>query len=223
MNFIYHFILASDWLVKVDILTLFMFTLLFSRLTGQERLVGIILLFYALSDIIAAMIGMHGFNNLWFYNLMLIPQFILVVYCLTKEFSNVQLKINLRWICVLILILHVLDIFFIQGFHELCDTTYILAGAFMAVTAYFYLQEQFEYSETPPFLKFITWFAFATLIDYAGTMPIAASLSWPGLYSESTTYFLLDFNQGVYISWFLINITGLLWTKTTLRSVLRLR
>jgi hypothetical protein len=199
------------------------FAILFNRLNGIERLMGITVCFYAISDIVAFIVGKIGYSNMYFYNVLLIPQVILVVICLIYHLKNAKVKNILRLTTFIVLILHVLNIYFGQGKLKFCTMTYLPACAFMAATAYICLRDNFENTDYAPFSFYTSWFAIATLIDNAGAMPVNASLSWPGLYSHNSVYFLLDFVQALYISWFIINITGLLWTKTTLRSVLRLR
>ena len=90
----------------------------------------------------------------------------------------------------------------------------------MAACAFFYLREQMELVDKQPFRNLVFWFALATLIDNAGTLPVMAVLGWTDYINTANAGHLWKLVTWLYALWYLIILTGLLWTKTSLRSVL---
>ena len=139
----------------------------------------------------------------------------LLVHRLLTSRSQVILPAALVYLLTL---MHIVNLLFFQGFHVLANFTYIPAYGWMAVLAFYFLKEQLEDVNMVPFNSLITWFAVATLIDIAGSLPILSVLGWSGFISQEIAFHLYDLVTWLYAFWFFIILTGLLWTKTTLRS-----
>lgn len=206
--------------VYVAMTAAFIFVIFFKRLNGNERWVAAVILLYTSVDLVASVMSFLQLPNHWLYNVMLIPQFILVSVTLHCNMNGSKFKQVFRTGVLLLLILHVVNIMLFQGFSHFANFTYIPACAWMATGCFFYLREQMEQVDKSPFDFLVTWFALATLIDNAGTLPILSVLGWTNYIESSYALHLWDFAKWLYACWYMIIIFGLLWTKTSLRSVL---
>jgi len=209
---------SLDLLVVIGLLSMFTFIGFYRKLNNKNRWIVGVIGIYALVDFVAAVMATHAVYNQWLYSVMLIPQLLLVTYTLVNGMKNIKSKRVMMGVSILISLAHIVNMFFFQGYDSLCSLTYIPAVTWMSVCSFIYLREQINDHDSIPFNSLLSWFALATLIDHAATMPILTSLSWPSFANSKFAYDLWNIVQLFYISWFLINVIGLLWTQTTLRS-----
>jgi hypothetical protein len=219
MQKIIEILQSADLLLIIASISCCLFVAMLRGMNSKEKFIAFTIILYSVVEITAYIMAQFQIYNQWLYSLSLLPQLVLVVGILTHNLQNKLLKKTLVAVGILILISHVINMIAGQGYGVLCTYTYIPACVLMALCAFCYLREQFEHAVNSPFESLPTWFALALLIDNAGTIPILATLSWPELYTTRSLMFLWNIVKYLYISWFLINITGLLWTKTSLKSV----
>ncbi len=195
------------------------FIILFGRLDANDRLVAFIIFLYSTTDIVASVMSFHKIPNLRLYNLVLIPQFIAISILINRNLLSSKLKQVFGTGGVLLMIIHVVNISLYQENEVLANFTYIPACAWLAVFSFLYLHEQMEQVNRIPFDNLVSWFALATLIDNTGTIPILSMLGWSDYIHSSYASHLYEIVIYLYGLWYLIILTGLLWTRTSLRSV----
>ena len=117
--------------------------------------------------------------------------------------------------------IHTINLTGYQGLHVFDSFSYIPAMAWMATCAYWYLREQFNNIDEPPFKNFLSWFALAILIDNAGAIPILSVLGWSAYVRTAEALQLLEVVSFLYVLWYAIILTGLLWTRILPRLVSR--
>lgn len=220
MDFLLTWLKHTGVSVYASAITLVIFLIMFRRLNAGERWVGLVIIIYSFTEIVANFMAVQKIPNLWWYNIMLIPQFMVVITALHNQMNSRKLKRIFSTGCLLISIFHLTNIMLYQGVHNFANFTYVPACGWMAACAFFYLREQMELVEMQPFRNLVFWFAFATLIDNAGTMPVMAVLGWTDYINTTNAGHLWKLVTWLYAFWYLIILTGLLWTKTSLRSVL---
>ena len=192
-------------------------------LNSEEKWIALTVFIYAITEIISSMLAFHHHNNLWFYNLMLFPQFILVMILLVHNMANKTIRRILFIGGACLLLFHLTNILFLQGIYSFNNFTYIPAAVWMATASNFYLRGQMEQIETAPFEKWLTWFALATLIDNAGSAPILSLLGWSDYLNSPQAMKLLEVTSYLYSFWYFIILIGFIWTRNSLRSGLRFR
>jgi len=217
------------WLSAVDsfmypcLVVMIWFLVSFFKMNSDDRWVAVTVILYGINDIVTSLMAFYKMHNLWFYNLMLFPQFIMVITLLIKNLYSRKLQLVLLTGGALLILFHTINLLFLQGIHDFNNFTYIPAAAWMAVCAFFYLREQMEISEESPFDKLLTWFAFAMLIDQVGSIPILSVLGWTDYIQTQHAAKLWDVVELLYTFWYLLILLGLVWTRSSLRSALRLR
>ena len=189
----------------------------------DDKWVSATIMIYGINDLTSSVMAFNEFNNLWLYNLVLFPQFIMVMTILIRKIQNTKIRWLLISVGVILILFHVGNILFLQGLHDFNNFSYIPANTWMAASSFFYLREQMEKIDEAPFDKLLTWFALATLIDIAGSMPILSLLGWTDYIHSSQAARLWEVVQLLYTFWYLFILFGLIWTRTSLRSVLRFR
>ncbi len=209
-TFIYPCLVVFAWLVFV-----------FVRLNANDQWAAVTIIFYCITDLTGSVMAHNSVNNLWFYNLMLFPQFLLITVTLTMNLENRLLRWILLFGFVAIILLHTLNLYFYQGLYEFDSFSYIPAMAWMAVCAFFCLRDQVHDIEFSPFSKFLSWFALAVLIDNAGSMPILSILGWSAYIHTEQAARLMEVVTVLYVLWYMIILSGLIWTRILRRSVSR--
>jgi hypothetical protein len=121
--------------------------------------------------------------------------------------------------CILIMVAHAMNLSFYQGMEHFANFTYIPASTWMAAYAFFFLRDKMITAEETPFNGLVDWFAIATLIDHAGAIPILSLLGWTNYINSEYSNHLFDLVTLLYMFWYLLILSGLLWTRTSLRSV----
>jgi len=220
---------ALSWFLSIEIfmyLCLVVIAWLLVSIWNQDndgKWVSATVMIYGINDLTSSVMAFNEINNLWLYNLMLFPQFIMVLVILIRKIQNVRI----RWVLisggVILILFHAGNILFLQGLHDFNNFSYIPATTWMATCSFFYLREQMEKIDEAPFDKLLTWFALATLIDIAGSMPILSLLGWTDYIQTSQASKLWVVVQMLYTFWYLLILIGLIWTRTSLRSALRFR
>ncbi len=209
---------ALNLLMVISLLTMFLFIGFYTKLSNKDRWIVGVIVTYAIVDFAAALMAQYKMYNQWLYSMMLIPQMLLVTYTLVNGMKNRKSKQIMMGGSIVLSLAHIINMCWFEGFNSFCPVTYIPAVTWMAVCSFMYLREQINNYDSIPFDSLLSWFALATLIDHAATMPILTSLSWPAFAESKFGYDLWDIANLFYIGWFLINVTGLLWTQTSLRS-----
>jgi len=184
----------------------------------EDFLVAVLLLLYVAVDVAASVLAYLNMNNIWLYNITLFPEFIFTMLLLTRSMSFVGIKKWLNTGMIIISLLHVVNVQWGQGLHAFASFTYLPATALLAVAAYFYLKERLEETDSIPFTNWITWFAMALLIDHVGSLPILTVLGWSDFITQPFANKLYAIVTWLYAFWYLIIFTGLLWTRTSIRS-----
>ncbi len=212
-------LLYSEYFIYVSILVSLVLAFFFRKLPVNERCVAITVFIYTAADIVSSVLAYHKIQNLWFFNIIFFPQFAAITYCFASNMSGEAQKRIVITGWLVLSVLHALNILYFQGFHTFCSFTFIPSCTWMAVSAYLLLRDMLEQQESPPFATFIAWFALATLIDNAGAIPIISILGWNSFIQTDLAYRLWEIVMWLYTFWYLIILFGLLWTRTTLRSV----
>src|SRR4030095_11252986 len=205
--------------IYAGLVALIVFLGFYWKLDQGERRVAHAVFLFAGCDIVATVLIFVGKQNLWLYNWVLVPQIILVTFMMVHGMQGKVIKNVLIGGSIILTLLHILNMLAFQGYVNLAYYTYIPCSVWMAVCSFYYLREQLEDVSLVPFNFLLTWFALATLIDNAGSMPILSVLGWSNFISQPIAYHLYAFVTWLYAFWFLIILTGLLWTKTPLKSV----
>jgi hypothetical protein len=218
-----RWLLTTHLTVQAAILTTLVSFLMLRKLSGTDLFVAVTVWLYAVVEITGAIMSYKDINNLWFYNTMLFPQFLLVSATLNREMKGVRLRQVYNTGGLLLMIAHLVNLLLYQGVHDFANFTFIPACAWMAGGCFFFLREQMELSDDSPFNRLIAWFALATLIDNAGSMPILSILGWTTYIETDYAGHLWDVVVWLFAGWFLLILFGLLWTKTSLRSALSSR
>ncbi len=218
MELLTSLVMGLDLLVVIELLSLVLFIGFYSKLNNRDRWIVGVIVIYAVVDLVAAVMADYDIYNQWLYSVALIPQLLLVTYTLLNGMKNRKLKQIMMGGSFTLALAHIINLCWFEGFDSFCPLTYIPAVTWMAVCSFMYLREQINSYDSIPFDSLLSWFALATLIDHAATMPILTSLSWPAFGNSKFGYELWDIANLFYMGWFLINITGLLWTQTSLRS-----
>src|SRR5689334_5568870 len=94
-SFIYPCLLVQFWLL-----------ISFFKMENSDRWVALTVMVYGVNDIVSSLMAYHKMHNLWFYNLMLFPQFILVIAVLTKNLRNKKIQLTLIAGGALLLLFH---------------------------------------------------------------------------------------------------------------------
>lgn len=213
MDSLLAWFLNADIFIYPCLVVMLLLPFLFVKLQRVERLAAIAIMIYCVTDIVASVLASNKIGNLWFYNLMLFPQFIFVSLVCCIKITGKMLRMILYSGVAFILMLHVINLFWYQGFYKFDSFSYIPAMAWMAACAYFFLREQFNNINIKPFNDFLSWFALATLIDNAGSMPILSVLGWTEYIQTSQAAKLIDVITLLYTLWYLIILTGIIWTR----------
>lgn len=217
MEFLSSVINSLDILVVVALVSMFIFMAFYRRMETKNRWVTIVIMVYTLGELVALVMAGKKIHNQWFYGLMLVPQLILVTSTLKNGMMNRTTKMVMMGGSIVLSLAHLINMRWFEGADSMCLVTYIPAVTWLAVCSFLYLREQINNHDAIPFNSLLSWFALATLIDNAATMPILTSLSWPSFANSKFAYDLFDIVQMFYIGWFLLNVTGLLWTQTSLK------
>lgn len=193
---------------------------LYRRFDQQERKIANLLFLFFSIDMISSSMAFMNYPNLIFYNMMLFPQLLMMRIVLVNHISFEKLKPFLNFTCFAIIIAHILNITFFQNPDNLATYTFIPGYVWIAAAAFFSLKSQLENIDIVPFHYLITWFSLATLIDFSCSIPILSVLGWSNFLSQPYLNHLYDFNAWLYMLWYTIILTGILCTKTMLKSVL---
>jgi hypothetical protein len=218
MELLISLVHALDLLVVIELLSMFLLIGFYNKLSNRDRWIVGVIVIYSIVDLVAAVMAEYEIYNQWLYSVALIPQMLLVTYTLVNGMKNRKYKKIMMGGSIALSLAHIINMSWFEGVDSFCPVTYIPAVTWMAVCSYMYLHEQINSYDLIPFDSLLSWFALATLIDHAATMPILTSLSWPAFAESKFGYDLWDIANLFYIGWFLINVTGLLWTQTSLRS-----
>ncbi|HMT28666.1 MAG TPA: hypothetical protein PKD91_05235 [Bacteroidia bacterium] len=218
MEFLTSMARALDLLVVIELLSLLLFVAFYKKLRNKDRWIVGVIVIYAVGDLIGAVMASNTIPNQWVYSMMLIPQLLLVTYTLVNGMKNRKSKQIMMGGSFTLALAHIINMSWFEGYDSFCALTYIPAVTWMAVCSFMYLREQINNYDSIPFDSLLSWFALATLIDHTATMPILTSLSWPAFANSKYGYDLWDIANLFYMSWFFINVTGLLWTQTSLKS-----
>jgi hypothetical protein len=214
-----------DWIINNEIsvqLALVMLTgmlVLYRRMTAEDRRVAVVMTTFIAVDIGASLLAYHGHNNYWFYNIALLPQFFSTTVVLVHPLGNRRIR-NVLYSGILILpLLHISNLLWGQSLYYFARYTYVPSAVWMAVCAYFFLRERLDREEDTPFNHWIVWFAMGVLIDHAGSIPIISVLGWTTFLEQPFAEKLYTTVTWIYAAWYFMIFTGLLWTKTSLRSL----
>ena len=214
------------WLMNAELsvylaIVVFLTTLvLYRRFDIHERKIGMLLVLFFTIDIVGSLMAFMNFPNLIFYNLMLFPQVLMMRIVLVNHISDPKFRRYLNITCYSIVLLHTINLLFIQDPSGLATFTFIPGYAWIAAASFFSLKSQLENIDIVPFHYLITWFSLATLIDFACSIPILSVLGWSNFLSQPYVNHLYDFNAWLYMLWYAIILTGILCTKTMFKSVL---
>ncbi|MBP9083695.1 MAG: hypothetical protein KBH11_11515 [Bacteroidia bacterium] len=206
--------------VYLAIIVLFTILPLYRRFDIQERKIASLLVLFFIIDIISSIMACMNYENLIFYNLMLFPQLLMMRLVLVNHLSSSEFRRYLNITCYAIILLHAINLALFQDPSGLATYTFIPGYAWIAVASFFSLKSQLENIDIVPFHYLITWFSLATLIDFACSIPILSVLGWSNFLSQPYLNHLYDFNAWLYMLWYTIILTGILCTKTMLKSVL---
>lgn len=193
---------------------------LYPRFDHQERNITKLLFLFFSIDIIASVVAFLNYQNLIFYNIMLFPQLLMMRLVLVNHLSSSKFKRYLNITCYTIMFLHAINLALFQDPFELATFTFIPGYVWIAAASFFSLKSQLENIDIVPFHYLITWFSLATLIDFSCSIPILSVLGWTNFLSQPYLNHLYDFNAWLYMLWYTIILTGILCTKTMLKSVL---
>ncbi len=218
MDAFQHWISILNVSIYAGLLAVVSFLAFYQKLDKNEKWITGVVLLYTGCDLVATWLIFQGKQNLWLYNWALLPQLLVVTFVMVESMKSVTARRIFFGGTLMLASLHFLNLLFFQGYEILANFTYIPAYGWMAVIAFYYLKEQLEDVTVIPFNCMITWFALATLIDNAGSLPILSVLGWSNFITMPVAYHLFDIVTWLYAFWFFILLTGLLWTKTSLRS-----
>lgn len=218
LEIIYKLFIKGDVLIPGGTaITAFSFYV-FPKLDKAERWVPLILLTYILTEIAASYFALHGWHNLWIYNVMLIPESALLAIVFSGKLNTGKQRYLLLFLVCALLLIHSSNMLFYQGWNEFNNYTYIPIIVLQAVFSFLYLRSTMMDLNTKPFDHLVSWLAIATLIDAAGSIPILTTLAWHDFLNSGYSDLLSELVMYLFYGWFLIIGAGILWTKTSLRS-----
>ena len=144
----------------------------------------------------------------------------MIVKLLTDNLSDKKFIKLFRYITIICISVHILNISFFQGIRYIATYSYLTLQAVNAIVAFYYLKDQMDSSDRHPSLNVLNWFAAATLIDHITSIPITATLSQDmiGFADRRYASFLFSIMSFVYGCWYLIISAGIIWNKTALSS-----
>jgi hypothetical protein len=212
------FLAAIGWFIPAGIITLLTMIYFFRKFDRMERFVILAVFPYLMTDWLTAWSTFNRINNHWMFNVMLLPQFTLVIFCMAFSSSNDRLRKIIFTGWLFLAIFHIANIAWIQDINQFANFSYIPASAWMAISSYLYLRDHIEQIHVRPFDHLVSWFALATLIDNAGAIPIVTLLGWNTFIEMEMAYNLWNVIIILYTFWYLIILFGVIWTRTTLRS-----
>ena len=106
MDFLINWMQHTGVSVYAGALALVMFLILFRRLNAGERWVGLVIIIYSCTEIVANFMAVQKIPNLWWYNIMLIPQFMVVIAALHNQMISKKLKRIFSTGCLMLSIFH---------------------------------------------------------------------------------------------------------------------
>jgi hypothetical protein len=214
------------WLpFDAELAALVVFILYCNSLNDSEMIVGIIIFFSWVLDILAdAVTFSYHYNllwhnnpgNLWFYNFsmpIISSMYAFLYYTVT---ANSKMRKLIFYGFLLFIVLHILNLRYVQVNGSLGSYSILFGQLFIGAIAFLYLKNFVEGTDQSPFKNFIFWFSMATLISNFVTAPVTSLLAWfarqGSEYDGAAAYFDFGLSISYYLNYCIV-IIGLLWTR----------
>lgn len=214
------FLKRDLWLNTILLGTIIIVIRQWKSLQDKNRLVGFIVILYAFIHLLCTHLSMYNLYSTWIYNLVFGLYSLLIWKTFKVPYQKSWPPKLIKGSYYLILILHVLNCFYIQGFTYLATITIVLFQIFNMVMAYLYLQHRLEQYDDPFLGHIRNWFAVAVIIDNVVSIPTVALLSeqMVELVGYDRFSILHSTHNVIYGMWYLITAAGIIWNTTSLSS-----
>jgi hypothetical protein len=203
IGFFLEVFLRKPWLHISAYSYLIVAMVFFKKLSGADRKLSYIVGLYGVHTLISSYIAYLRIETSWTFNLICMPLTWMIIKLFTDNLFDKRHIRLIRNITVLCILIHVLNIGFVQGIRYIATYTYLILQIMNAIVAFYYLRDQMDNSDRHPSLNILNWFAAATLIDHITSIPITATLSQDmiGFTDRRYTSFLFNIMSFVYGCW----------------------
>ena len=180
------------------------------NLASQRILLSVFLFFIV--DLVGFLLQEIKINNIPYYNIMMMVQGGFILKLSWNNISN-RLHQTIIWALLLLtLVFYIINITSWQGFYEFNNHSYLAICFTCGVTSYLLLHELFSNPEIPPFKNPWCWFALANMILYIGGIPVCTIYILIPT-GNTLLYGLFGIITALFVIWYVLLITGILWTQ----------
>ncbi len=220
LQFFVDVFLRRPWLHSTAYGFLITAAFFYKKLNISGRSLVHIVGIYGIHTLVCSHLSISKIETSWTFNLICMPLTWMIVKLLTDNLSDKKFIKLFRYITIICISVHILNISFFQGIRYIATYSYLTLQAVNAIVAFYYLKDQMDSSDRHPSLNVLNWFAAATLIDHITSIPITATLSQDmiGFADRRYASFLFSIMSFVYGCWYLIISAGIIWNKTALSS-----
>ena len=206
------FITYGSLVVGLAVSILCIVTIIRTQLPLASQRITLAVFLFFIVDLIGFLLQEIKINNVPYYNILMMVQ---SGFILKMSWNNISNRIHQTVIWALLLLTLVFCIINItswQGLYEFNNHSYLAICFKCGVTSYLLLHELFSHPEIPPFKNPWCWFALANMILYIGGIPVwTIYILIPA--GATLLYGLFSIITALFIIWYLLLITGIIWTQ----------
>jgi len=179
--------------------------------TGQFNTVFVTLLFFYTLEVIASAISRLGFHNLWYYNIVQIPELLIVLFYFSSKLANRRKQRYYTVIAALFVIVHLSTTTYSTGWMQLNVYTLVSMTAIVGFCALEFLRLQLMDVTQSPFDLIQFWFAIATVFSYFGSVPVTSLYLTIVSLNFELAGKIWAINDVMFSLWYIIPLAGVVW------------